>query len=388
MGTSFTLFRLFDIDVRVHWSFALILAYGAFNYGGDGSNQIISILFGILTILLLFVCVTLHEFGHALVAQYYKIRVPHITLLPIGGVASLEKMPEKPVQEFFIAIAGPLVNFVISILLLPVLLLFLSSRSAETNLSMSSMLFYLRQQSFFGLIAYLFVTNIMLGVFNLLPAFPMDGGRILRSLLALILPYVQATKIAVLIGRIVAAALFLFGIFSGSILTMLIAFFVYAGGGSERRAVVSRAVLGQYSARDLLEPQMIQLYTSETLARPAQIMQNDIRSDFPVFDLAQKFVGVLTREQVIRGINAVGGTGRVVEFMTKIEEVPVCKPSENLAEVWETMAHTGSRVVAVKEGETLLGILSTEDINQVFREVGRRKPEERSPEPTASASSD
>ncbi len=372
MGTSLTLFRLFDIDVRVHWSFVLILVYGAINYGGDGSNQLVGILFGILTIVLLFVCVTLHEFGHALVAQYYKIRVPHITLLPIGGVASLEKMPEKPSQEFFIAIAGPLVNFAISLILLPVISTMFADRFGDSAITVPAVLSQLRQQSVLGIVAYLFATNILLAIFNLLPAFPMDGGRILRALLALFLPYVQATNIAVLIGRIVAALLFLFGIVSASILTMLVAFFVYSGGGSERRAVVSRSVLGQFRARDLLTEEPAPIYTSETLARPAQIMQSDVRSDLPVFDLGQKFVGVLTREQVIEGLKSEGGSGRVVEFMTKVEDVPICKPDQNLADVWEAMAHAGQRVTTVMDGETLLGIISAEDINRIFREAGKK----------------
>ena len=112
-----TLFTVFGIEVRVHWSFVLILAWGAFIYGGGTEDVLTGALYGVLVILLLFVCVTLHEFGHALVAKYFKVNVPHITLLPIGGVASLERMPDKPLHEFLIAIAGPIVNFVIAALL-------------------------------------------------------------------------------------------------------------------------------------------------------------------------------------------------------------------------------------------------------------------------------
>ena len=122
MGSSVRLFRVWGIDVQVHWSFLLILAYGAFIYSGR-SNPLAGALYGIVVILLLFVCVLLHEFGHALVAKYFKVNVPTITLLPIGGVAELERMPRQPLQEFLIAIAGPAVNFVLTLLLLPIALL-------------------------------------------------------------------------------------------------------------------------------------------------------------------------------------------------------------------------------------------------------------------------
>lgn len=370
MGTSITLFRLFDIEVKVHWSFILILVYGAFAYGNEASNQVVGILFGILTILLLFLCVTLHEFGHALVAQYYKVRVPHITLLPIGGVASLERMPDKPSQEFFIAIAGPLVNVIIALILMPIIGVAGSFTGAEYSYSIESIMAQLQRPSFFGLLVYLFSTNILLAVFNLIPAFPMDGGRILRALLAMVLPYVQATNIAVTIGRIMAGLLFLWGIVSGNILLFLIAFFVYVGGGSERQAVASRAVLGGIKARDALTPSAVSLYTSEPLSRAVDLIMTTYQTDYPVLDLSGEFVGVLTRSQLIRALQSDGEDARIVEVMIPAARVPNCSGNTSLADVWEKMANSGSRVVAIRDNRKFAGLVSTDDISEVFQVVG------------------
>ena len=246
-----TLFTLFDIEVRVHWSFILILVWGAFIYSSVSTSPLVGALYGVFTILLLFFCVTLHEFGHALVAQYFGLKVPHITLLPIGGVASLERMPDKPLHEFLIAIAGPLVNFAIALILLPVILL--SGNSAMLGLNnIATILSGTQTPGFITFVLFLFYTNIALGVFNLLPAFPMDGGRILRAVLAFGISYVDATRIAVFVGRIMAILFALWGIVNRDIFFLLIAFFVYVGGGSEREAVESKAVLRNVKANEAL----------------------------------------------------------------------------------------------------------------------------------------
>lgn len=365
MGTSITLFRIFDIDVRVHWSFVLILAYGAFIYGNSELGAVAGALFGVLTILLLFACVTLHEFGHALVAKYFKVNVPHITLLPIGGVASLERMPDKPMQEFLIAIAGPLVNFVIALLLWPV-----SSFSVGSFQQIGTLMAQALEPSLLGLIKYLVLTNLLLGIFNLLPAFPMDGGRILRALLAMVMPYVQATNIAVLVGRMMAVLFFLWGIFSGNIFLMLIAFFVYVGGGSERSVVESRYVLRNIKAVDALTPGATSLYTSEKLQRAVDLLMSSYQTDYPVLDLSNKFVGVLSRGQLINTLKTSGSDARIVDAMLPAASVPVVAPGDNLADVWEKMATGGGRAVAVKQGGNFMGLITVDDITEVFHVVG------------------
>ena len=369
MGSSVTLFKAFDIEVRIHWSFVLILVYGAF-YSPNAANPLIGALYGILLILLLFVCVTLHEFGHALVAQHFKIKVPHITLLPIGGVASLER---KPLQEFFIAIAGPLVNFVIAGALLPLLLLFGDLLNNSLNLNtIQRMLAQMQAPGVTNLLSYLVVTNVALGIFNLLPAFPMDGGRVLRSLLALGISYVDATRVAVFVGRLMAALFALWGIVDVNIFMLLIAFFIYVGGGSERDAVESKAVLRNILAEQALTNNAVNLYTSERVDRAVELITNSYQTDYPVLDLAGRFVGVLTRARLIYALKEIGPEARIVDVMLKAEEIPACAPNQDLAVVWELMATSASRVVAVKRGPELLGLLTLDDMTEVFQVYGAK----------------
>ena len=367
-----TLFKIFGIDVRVHWSFILILAWGAFAYSSGPAGPMLGALYGILVILLLFLCVTLHEFGHALVAQYLGVKVPHITLLPIGGVASLERMPDKPTHEFFIAIAGPLVNFAIALLLLPILSLSGVLGSILSQGSIDSIVANMQTPGLSNLILFLFFTNISLGLFNLLPAFPMDGGRILRALLAFAISYVEATRIAVFVGRIMAALFALYGILSPNIFFLLIAFFVYVGGGSEREAVESKAVLRNIKAKQALTQSAVSLYTSERVDRAVDLIMNSYQTDYPVMDLSGNFVGVLTRARLIYALKEIGPDARIVDVMIQATAVPTCMPSQDLSEVWETMVNGGGRVVAVKDGKEFLGLLTIDDITEVFQVYGAK----------------
>lgn len=377
MGTSLTIFRVSGINVRVHWSFLLILAYGAFAYSAGNAGIVVGAIYGVITILLLFACVTFHEFGHALVAQHYGIHVKSIMLLPIGGVANLERVPEKPIQEFLIAIAGPLVNFVLATLLLPVVLFAVGMqvRSGAMSPSAWELLANLQNPGVVNLLIYLLVMNLLLGLFNLLPAFPMDGGRILRSLLAMTMDYVQATRTAVLVGRFVAVLLALWGIFlwssgGGGIILLLIAFFVYVGGGAEREAVESRAVLRNFTAAETLTPDAASFYVTDRLRQAADQLMVSYQTDYPVIDLSGKFVGVLTRSRLIQALQQEGPEGRVVDAMIPAEEVPACKPDTNLAEIWETMGRRGLHVAVVKDGDQVLGLLTMDDITEVFHVMG------------------
>lgn len=373
MGGSMTLFRFMNIDVRVHWSFLLILVYGAFIYGRGPDAGLAGALYGVIVILLLFVCVLLHEFGHALTAKYFKINVPTITLLPIGGLAQLERMPDKPYQEFLITVAGPLVNFVLAVLLLPfaAIAVSLEVRSGGIALSMPALWAEMQTPGVTGLLINLTVTNITLGIFNLLPAFPMDGGRILRSLLAFFIPYIQATRVAVFVGRAMAILFAFWGI-TGNIFMLLIAFFVYVGGRSELEAVESRAVLKNVLVSQAMNPGAISLYASERLSRAVELIMTTYQADFPVMDLSNRFVGVLTRARLVRALRETGEEGRVVDVMAPAQEIPICGINDSLADVWEKIVQSHSRVVAVTERGRFLGLLSLEDISEVIEVQGAR----------------
>jgi len=372
VGTSLTLFRVFDIDVRVHWSFALILVYGAVVYSSAEIGPILGELYGMLLILLLFVCVTLHEFGHALMARHYHIKVPHITLMPIGGLAALERMPDRPLEEFLIAIAGPAVNFLLAALLFPLLLLLsgLDNDAIRSVFSPDMILQRMRQADLIGLLLYLTFTNITLAVFNLLPAFPMDGGRILRALLAMVLPYLQATRTAVFIGRLIAVLLAVVGIFSGQVILLLVAFFVYVGGGSERDSIESRTVLKDIKAGNALTPGASNLYTSERISRVMELIMHSYQTDYPVFDLSNHFVGVLTRARLIHALKNGGAETRIVEAMIPQDKIPHCSTETTLDIVREVMAQHASRVVAVFDQQDFQGLITIDDLTEVFQVVG------------------
>ena len=372
MGTSFTFFRVYGIDIKVHWSFLLILIYGAIAFGGRTDSLIASALYGILITLLLFVCVTLHEFGHAAVAKHYHIKVPSITLLPIGGLADLEKIPEKPSQEFFIAIAGPAVNILLAFLLVPVALLIVGAQASMGSSlpTINGLRGDMLEPGLLNLVIYLIFTNLLLAFFNLMPAFPMDGGRILRALLATRLSYVTATRIAVYVGRFMAILFAVWGMFGGGIFLLLIAFFVYVGGGAEREAVEHRAVLRNIPALRALTPASVWLYTSEQIARAVELAGQNRQTDYPVRDLGGNFVGVLTRSALVKALNEQGIDARVVDVMTPRASVPVCVVDDDLSVVWETMMQTNSRAVAVMEDGHLLGLITLDSISEVVHELG------------------
>lgn len=372
MGTSITLFRIFDIELKVHWSFVLILAWGAFIYSSGPAGPVIGALYGVVVILFLFVCVVLHELGHAVTAKYFKVNVPTITLLPIGGVAQLERMPDKPLQEFLIAVAGPLVNFVLALLLLPVaaVLIGLGMNDGTIGGGFMDWIAHMQIPSFSGLVIYLTVTNVVLGVFNLLPAFPMDGGRILRALLALGFPYVQATRVAVYVGRFMAILFAIWGIMGGGIFMLLIAFFVYVGGGSELEAVESRAVLKRVAASSALNADALDLFASEQLGRAVELIMSTYQADFPVLDLSGRFVGVLTRSRLVAALREVGEEGRVVDAMIPAAQIPTCAPTTSLADVWEKIMQSRIPVVAVMDRGRFEGLLTLADLTEVFEVMG------------------
>lgn len=228
--------RIRGIDVHIHWTFWLLIVFYlvSVSQASGLTGGVIAVAF----VLSIFCCVLLHEFGHALAASWYGIPTSDITLLPIGGVARLQRMPEKPWQEFVVALAGPAVNVAIAVILLfPVALGVLSSTAAPV-VGLGA--------SFF---AQLMLVNIMLVCFNLLPVFPMDGGRVLRSLLAIRLGHLRATQIAARIGRWLALAMALWAAWNLNLMLLLLAGFVFIAGTSELMQAKMRAMQSQIEIR-------------------------------------------------------------------------------------------------------------------------------------------
>lgn len=229
MSWSFRLGRLWGIDVYVHATFLLLLGFILF-VGYSSSGSLAAGIQDALFVLLIFGIVVLHEYGHALTARRFGVKTRDITLLPIGGVARLERIPENPVQEFLIAIAGPAVNVAIAAVC------FLLLRGRVSGVGETTLLDG-------PLVVRLFWVNVSLVVFNMLPAFPMDGGRVLRSLLAMNMNYVSATRVAATIGQAVALLMGFVGLFWLGPMLVIIAFFIWIGAAQEAAGVVQRSTL-------------------------------------------------------------------------------------------------------------------------------------------------
>jgi Zn-dependent protease len=226
MNGSYKLGQAFGIGIYIHWTFGLLVGWIVLSYGsaGAGFAQIVDAL---VLVGAVFGCVTLHELGHSLAARHYGINTRHITLLPIGGVAMLDRMPRNPRHELVIAVAGPAVNVaIIGVLLILSFLAGLGANLTGFNLSPGG-----------GLISNLIVVNTILVLFNMIPAFPMDGGRVFRSLLSMKKGHLRATQIAATTGKTLAVALGIYGFLHNPVL-MFTAVFVYYGAEAERRAAL------------------------------------------------------------------------------------------------------------------------------------------------------
>jgi stage IV sporulation protein FB len=267
--------------IRVHVTFLLFLAWiFGVNYFSGGAQAAWS---GLLFIVLLFLCVLLHEFGHIFTARAFGVRTPDVILLPIGGVARLERIPERPSQEFLIAIAGPAVNIVIALILILL-------DSAHPSLDRLAAV----ESANASMIDRLAAVNLFLALFNLIPAFPMDGGRVLRALLAARLGYVRATEIAAMIGQGVAFVLGFIGLF-GNPLLIFIAIFVYLAASSEAHLVATRAMSRGVPVTSAMMTQFATLTLDEHVDAAVQTLLRTRQGEFPVVDRYGRPLGVLGR---------------------------------------------------------------------------------------------
>jgi Zn-dependent protease/predicted transcriptional regulator len=363
MSWSIKLLKVRGIDIKVHLTFVLILVWAAYHWSGITGEGLQGALFGVVAILLLFIAVTLHELGHSFQALKYGVKVKDITLMPMGGLARLEEMPEKPEQELRIAIAGPLVNFAIAAVLFGLGVLLQTS----AVISLQELYTSLGQVSWNGMLAYLTMANLVIGVFNLIPAYPMDGGRILRALLAMKLDYAKATSIAVRVGQGLAWMLGLWGFMSGTWTLVLIAILVWMGANHEGRHVEAKSVLGEFKVSHAMTRQPLTLKTEDTLARAVELTLTTTQADFPVVrDDNRKLVGFLTEANLVKGLQAHGGDFRVGEMMQT--DVFTTDADEPLFQVQQRMA--SKRVQAapvVDRGGRLVGLLTATDINQAYQ---------------------
>lgn len=312
-------------------------------------------LLGVAFVLALFACVVLHEFGHALTARRYGIKTRHITIYPIGGIASLERIPEKPAQELLVAIAGPAVNVVIALVLWIYMLLTGSMPDMAT-------LQNARDMQDLSIVFNLFAANIALVVFNLIPAFPMDGGRILRALLAFRMDRTKATRIAAGVGRFFALLFVIVGFFYNFFL-VLIGFLIYLGAGSEAAYETTKNLLSGFRVVDVLIRRFTTLSPHDDLGKAVQALLEGQEQDFLVAT-DEEVQGILTRKQLIRGLSAFGRSAPISNVMQK--DFLTLSPEMNLQDVYTKMLTNTLNVYPVKDNGKLIGIIDKENVSELI----------------------
>jgi Zn-dependent protease len=367
MGTSFRIARIKGIDVRIHITFALALAWAALEWGVWRGLGLAGALYGVVFIGLLFVCVTLHELAHSLVARRYGAVVRGITLLPIGGVAYLEGAPERPSQEFWMALAGPAVNITLAGLIGAVALPMLGWRAFTGP---GALWGTLNGLTFERLLVDLLTANIGLAIFNLLPAFPMDGGRVLRALLASRMDELDATRIAVRVGQGLALLLGLVGLFTGALNLLLIAAFIFLGAGQEWQGAQLTTALRQVPASAALIRGGVALSPYDPLARAIDAALRGGQADFAVFDRGY-LVGVLTREDVAEGFRRYDSNVAVGRVMTT--DFPVAGARETLFDLQRKMKASGRSAISVVDEGRFLGLATLESVRNALRLFGAQR---------------
>ncbi len=349
MKWQWKLGRFAGIDVYVHATFLLLIGWVGVSHWLEHQSWG-EVFNGILFILALFACVVLHEYGHALTARKYGIKTRDITLYPIGGVARLERMPEKPIEELWVALMGPAVNVVIAAGLFAYL--FLTNSLVPLNqLTVASGSFLER----------LMTVNISLVLFNLIPAFPMDGGRVLRAILAMRMDYVRATQIAASIGQGMAFLLGFWGLFNNPFL-LFIAFFVWIGASQEASLVQMKNSISGIPVTRAMMTDFQTLSPRDNLARVVGLVLAGSQHDFPVVDGEGRVIGILERDAFIAALSSQGQSAPVVGVMRG--SLPEVDSYEMVESALMRLQESGAKALPVTHLGRLVGLITAENITE------------------------
>jgi Zn-dependent protease/predicted transcriptional regulator len=365
MKGSFRLIKAFGIPIQIHWTFPLLIVWILFT-GQEQYGDWNGLVWTLLTVAALFTCVVLHELGHALTARKYGVDTQDIILSPIGGVARLDSLPEKPIQEFWVAIAGPLVNVAIILLLLPVLWLFPDMWAAlegaadpESN--------YVNEQLFRRelFVPILVLLNGMLVLFNLLPAFPMDGGRVLRALLATRMSRLKATRIASRVGQGLAIVFFAISVWQFNLLLGFIGLFVFFAATNEYRYVRTTHLLKSFTIGQLLPEHQATLSPGDNLHEVVDLMQRSNQRNFAVLDEWNSMQGIVKEERVLDTIKQNGLSPHQVR---EVMESPsaVVSSDYSLEEAFGLLA-SKEAIIAVTDGGKVLGVVDYAMLDDFMR---------------------
>jgi Zn-dependent protease/CBS domain-containing protein len=336
--------RLMGVPIRLHFTFVILLIFIA-TLGIRGGE---SAIFNAIYISALFASVLLHELGHAGVAKRYGIRTLEITMYPIGGLARLERSP-KPREELWIALAGPAVN----VLIATALFAYLGYMRAEINPNMMA------TPSDTNLLARIGLGNLVLAAFNMIPAYPMDGGRVLRALLARWQPEERATRMAAAAGRALAILIGLYGLLSMQFMLVFIAFFVYLGASQETAAVVGRSLTEGVPVQSAMITDFRTLEHGSTIREAANLLIATSQTDFPVV-LGQSVMGLLGRNALLRGMAVDGPDAYVAGIMDR--NFPRVAPGTSLEEAIPFLGQTSC--LLVMDEDRLLGLLTRENLSE------------------------
>jgi Zn-dependent protease/CBS domain-containing protein len=351
MGWSVNIGSIAGTAVRIHITFLLFLAWIFVASWVSGGPQ--AAWTALAFMILLFACVLAHEFGHIFTARAFGVPTPDVSLLPIGGVARLERIPEKPGQEFLIAIAGPLVNVVIAVGLVYLLGADLNSKHLAAV-----------ESTQVSLIDRLAEVNLFLALFNMIPAFPMDGGRVLRALLAIRLGHVRATEIAAMIGQAFAFVLGFAGLFWNPLL-IFIAIFVYLAAASEAQLVAVRSMSRDVPVSAAMMTAFATLTPDEHIDAAVETLLRTSQSEFPVIDADQRLAGLLSRADMIRALKQLGPDARVAQAMTS--GIPTIGHRRMLDEAFRLLQEKSVPAVGVVDmAGRLVGLITSETVGEML----------------------
>ena len=346
MRWSFRIGTIAGVRVELHVTFLLFIGWIALSSGlttGSPAEAVSSV----AAVLLVFACVLLHEFGHATAARRYGIATRDIVLLPIGGLARLERMPEKPSEELVVALAGPAVNVVIVAVLLA-----LGVRPGGLDRIGDA-----------GIPDLLLYVNLAMIAFNMIPAFPMDGGRVLRALLAMRMPFARATRIAAGVGQGLALLIGLAGLFTSNFMLMLVALFVFFAAGEERAVAETRVSLDGVSVREAMVTDFRWLGAHESLQRAVDLLMAGSQQDFPVIEHGVA-IGMLGRNDLVQALRKYGPSASAGEIVARNDDH--AETTEPLEAAIQRMRASGRRALPVLERGAMVGMLTLDNVGDLL----------------------
>ncbi|MCK5880258.1 MAG: site-2 protease family protein [Sinobacterium sp.] len=361
MKWAFKLARIAGIDVYIHYTFFLLVAWFAWRGYGE-SGLLIDAINGVIFICALFTCVVLHEFGHALTGRKFGVRTSHITLLPFGGIASMEAIPKQPKQEILISLAGPAVNVAIA----GIIYVYLQLVPAQISQEQMS-------QGDWPFLVQLLYVNLFLAVFNLIPAFPMDGGRVLRGLLAIKLEYSTATLWASRVGKFFAAAFVAYGVASGNTMLIIIGVFIFMGATSENRVVQFNDKVKLISIENIATKNYHYLDDNQTFYAAKQLLENYAEQQvFPV-GTAAHLHSFVSGEKLLKAMQAINQdelarytVDDIAKMMGSIlEPVKTVQADLSINEVVELVGAQPAKLIAVEKEGRVVGILTIQRLLQI-----------------------